>query len=72
MTIRKISIGTDYIKSMHYVVGQSVLDKSYVIDTIVYTRDLDVDIWISKDSEVIKWKTINKSMPFIVEHNIDF
>jgi hypothetical protein len=72
MTIRKISIGTDYIKSMHYVVGQSVLDKSYIIDTIVYTRDLDVDIWISKDSEVIKWKTINKSMPFIVEHNIDF
>lgn len=72
MTIRKISIGIDYIKSMHYVVGQSVLDKSYVIDTIVYTRDLDVDIWISKDSEVIKWKTINKSMPFIVEHNIDF
>jgi hypothetical protein len=72
MTIRKISIGIDYIKSMHYVVGQSVLDKSYIIDTIVYTRDLDVDIWISKDSEVIKWKTINKSMPFIVEHNIDF
>jgi len=72
MTIRKISIGIDYIKSMHYVVGQNVLDKSYIIDTIVYTRDLDVDIWISKDSEVIKWKTINKSMPFIVEHNIDF
>lgn len=72
MTIRKISIGTDYIKSMHYVVGQSVLDKSYIIDTIVYTKELDVDIWISKDSEIIKWKTINKSMPFIVEHNIDF
>lgn len=72
MTIRKISIGTYYIKSMHYVVGQSVLDKSYIIDTIVYTKELDVDIWISKDSEIIKWKTINKSMPFIVEHNIDF
>jgi len=72
MTIRKISIGTDYIKSMHYVVGQSVLDKSYLIDTIVVNSVGNIDIWISKDSEIIKWKTINKNMPFIVEHNIDF
>lgn len=72
MTIRKISIGIDYIKSMHYVVGQSVLDKSYLIDTIVVNSVGNIDIWISKDSEIIKWKTINNSMPFIVEHNIDF
>ena len=72
MTIRKISIGTDYKNSMHYVVGQDVLNKTYSIEAIVYNKDFDIDIWIVKNDEVIKWKTINKTIPFIVEHNIDF
>jgi hypothetical protein len=72
MIIRKISIGTDYMKSMHYVVGQFVLDKSYFIHNIRMTSDSAIDIWIEKNKEAIKWKTISKDVPVVIEYNIDF
>lgn len=70
--IRKISIGPDYKTSMHYVVNQEVLDKSYVINTI---RQLDsgaVEIYISKGEEVMLWKSFSNAVPKVIEFNINF
>jgi hypothetical protein len=69
--IRKISIGTDYKNSMHYVVGQEVIG-SYKIHSIIQVEDNSVVIWIEKDMEVVCWKSINKSYPMIIEYNINF
>jgi len=70
--IRKLSVGPDYKASMHYVVGQEVLDKSYVIDTIRFIDGGDIQIWIQKNSEVILWKVFNYTVPKVVEFNINF
>lgn len=70
--IRKISVGPDYKTSMHYVVGQEVLDKSYVIETIRFIDGGSVQIWIEKNSEVILWKAFNESIPKVIEFNINF
>ena len=72
--IRKISIGADYKgSSMHYIVGQSVLNGQYKIHLI----DLDVKtdcyyIYIERHDEVKMWKMFNKNMPVSIEYNIDF
>jgi hypothetical protein len=52
--IRKISIGPDYTKGMHYVVGQEVLGRNYVIESIIKS-DNSVSIWIKKDDEIVMW-----------------
>ena len=69
--IRKISIGLDLLKAMHYVVGQQVLDKSYSIDTIRY-EGLDIVIYIKKEDEIVKWKSLNANVPVTIEYKIDF
>lgn len=69
--IRKISIGLDLLKAMHYVVGQQVLDKSYSIEAIRY-EGLDIVIYIKRDDEIVKWKSFNSNVPITIEYKIDF
>ncbi len=70
--IRKISIGPDYMKCMHYVVGQEVLDRTYRIESILSEKDGSICIWIIKDGEIIKWKQFSNTMPISIEFKIDF
>ncbi len=74
MEIRKISLGSDYKSSaMHYIVGQEVLNKEYIIHLIQYDSDKDsYKIWIERKDEVVLWKEFNKNMPASIEYNINF
>jgi len=74
MEIRKISLGEDYKSSaMHYIVGQEVLNREYIIHLIQYDSDKDsYKIWIERQDEVILWKEFNKNMPASIEYNINF
>lgn len=69
--IRKISIGNDLLNAMHYVVGQSVLDKSYIIDTIRYEQE-HIVIYIKRGDEILRWKSMNGNVPVTIEYKIDF
>lgn len=69
--IRKISIGNDLLNAMHYVVGQSVLDKSYIIEAIRY-EDVHIVIYIKRDDEILRWKSLNANVPVTIEYKIDF
>tara|TARA_R110000822_G_scaffold53335_3_gene137629 strand:+ start:2898 stop:3119 length:222 start_codon:yes stop_codon:yes gene_type:complete len=73
MDIRKVSIGSDYKASMHYIVGQEVLNGSYIIHLIKRdsTRD-SIVIYIQGNSEIIMWKEFTASMPTSIEYNINF
>lgn len=68
--IRKISIGTDYKNSMHYVLGQTVVG-DYKIHVMQKT-DKGIFIWIEKNKEVVLWKEINLFVPMTLEFNINF
>jgi len=70
--IRKISIGTDYKDSMHYVVGQPVLDKTYTIEAIIQLDAGDIQIWIKKDFEITLWKSFSLYLPKVIEYKIDY
>ena len=72
--IRKITIGADYKSNgMHYIVGQPILDKSYIIHLIRRDEDTgNVKIWIDKENEIFLWKEFNTSMPISIEYNINF
>lgn len=74
MEIRKISLGADYKSSaMHYIVGQEVLNKEYIIHLIQYDSNRDsYKIWIERNDEVVLWKEFNKNMPASIEYNINF
>lgn len=74
MDIRKISIGPDYKSgAMHYIVGQEILDGSYIIHLIKYIQDTGaLRIWIEKNNEVFLWKEFNSQMPVSIEYNINF
>jgi hypothetical protein len=72
MTIRKISVGTDPLKAMHYQLGSYVMNGTHEIQYIELT-DFGFDIWIKNGAnEILKWKTINLYMPVIIEHNLEF
>ena len=69
--IRKISIGPDYKNNaMHYSVGQEVYG-GHTIENIS-EKDGCYEIMISKDDEVMPWKTINSNMAVTVEYNLDY
>jgi len=70
--IRKITIGIDPLKSMHYVCGQSVIDGNYSIHSILLCEDGSVEIFVEKANEVTVWKKINTYVPFSLENNLDF
>lgn len=72
--IRKISIGANYKSdAMHYIVGQEVLDKTYVIHLIQYDENKEsIKIWIEKNNEILCWKEFNFNMPVSLEYNINF
>ena len=70
--IRKISVGPDYMKCMHYTVGQEVLNKEYVIHAITENKNGGFLIWIQKDIEIVCWKNFSNTMPVSVEYKIDF
>lgn len=72
MIIRKISLGTDYRESMHYLHGQVVLQGNYKIHLIRQVDTGDIEIFIEKENEVLLWKKINANVPFVVEYSIDF
>ena len=69
--VRKISVGPDYMKCMHYVVGQEVLGRSYTIDSIIQDNSF-ISIYIRKDDEIVKWKEFSSTMPVSIEFKIDF
>ena len=72
--IRKISVGPDYKSgAMHYIVGQEVLNRSYIIHLIKYeSKSQSIIIYIQKDDEVMRWKEFNQSIPMSIEYNINF
>jgi hypothetical protein len=70
--IRKISIGPDYMKSMHYMVGQEILDRTWKINTIRVESDNSICVWIIKDGEIIRWKSFSPTMPIAIEYKIDY
>lgn len=75
MDIRKISIGPDYKSgAMHYLVGQPVLNSSYIIHLIKYYSETDsIKVWIENgDGEIVCWKEFNCNMPISIEYNINF
>ena len=69
--IRKISVGADYKNAMHYIVGNTVINGEYIIDTIKSEGE-NLQIWIEKNNEVFLWKEFTPTMPISIEFNIDF
>ena len=67
--IRKISIGSDYKNTMHYIVGQEVLGGNYVINEIVEYED-SFGVLIKSDGVVLEWKRF-KNLPVVIEYNIN-
>ena len=65
MDIRKISVGPDYKSgAMHYLVGQVILNGSYVIHLIKYDIERDsILIYIENDGEILLWKEFTSTMP---------
>ncbi len=75
MDIRKISIGTDYKNnSMHYIVGQKVLNDSHEIHLIKYKKDENsILIYIiNAKNEITLWKEFNPAVPISIEYNINY
>jgi hypothetical protein len=74
MEIRKLSVGADYkSSSMHYILGQEVLNGTHTIHLIDYKVDTDsYVIYIESNNEVYLWKEFNKNIPISIEYNIYF
>lgn len=66
--IRKISIGSDYKNSMHYIVGQNVLGGNYIIHEIV-EESKGYSVWIKSNGEVVRWKQFI-DIPVVIEYNL--
>ena len=73
MDIRKISVGPDYKSgAMHYLVGQVILNGSYVIHLIKYDIERDsILIYMQNDGEILLWKEFTSTMPVSIEYNIN-
>jgi hypothetical protein len=69
--IRKISVGRDYKDSaMHYAVNQEVYGGHRICDII--EEEDKYTIYITKENEVLPWKSFNKNMGISVEFNLDY
>jgi hypothetical protein len=73
MEIRKISVGPDYKSgAMHYIVGQTVLGGSYIIELISVDRETSsTTIYIREGDAVLKWKEFSPTIPVSIEYNIN-
>lgn len=72
MIIRKISVGVDPLKAMHYQVDSQIMGGTHYIKSIEIS-DLGYHIWIKNQAdEVLMWKTVSANMPVIIEHNLEF
>lgn len=69
--VRKISVGPDYMKCMHYTLGQDVLNKEYTIHAIKLGAE-GYQVWIERQGEIVCWKQFSNTMPVSVEYKIDF
>lgn len=56
---------------MNYTVGQSVLNKQYIVHDIKVSAD-GYQVWIKKDDEIVCWKNFSITMPVSLEYKIDF
>jgi hypothetical protein len=70
--IRKISIGNDLLNAMHFQVGKPVMQGNYTVYDIIRDTDGSFDIWVEKEGEAVKWKTIGPTVAVSIEYNIDF
>jgi hypothetical protein len=69
--IRKISIGRDYKdNAMHYSIGQQVYG-GHIISDILEEED-KYSIYITKNNDVLPWKSFNKNMGVSIEYNLDY
>ena len=69
--IRKISIGRDYKdNAMHYSIGQQVYG-GHIISDILEEED-KYSIYITKNEEILPWKSFNKNMGISIEYNLDY
>jgi hypothetical protein len=69
--IRKISIGRDYKdNAMHYSIGQQVYG-GHIISDILEEED-KYSIYITKNNDVLPWKSFNKNMGISIEYNLDY
>ena len=70
--IRKISIGVDLLKAMHYQVGQQVINSTHEITDII-ADEHGVKVWIiNKNNERVCWKFINNHVPVTIEYSLEF
>lgn len=69
--IRKISVGRDYKdNAMHYSIGQQVYG-GHIISDILEEED-KYSIYITKNEEILPWKSFNKNMGISIEYNLDY
>ncbi len=69
--IRKISIGRDYKdNAMHYSIGQQVYG-GHIISDILEEED-KYSVYITKNNDILPWKSFNKNMGISIEYNLDY
>lgn len=85
-TIRKVIIGKEVtLNAMNFTVGQSVINRTYNIHSIVREVDGDINIYImdsdsykkfkdtgKENGDILIWKEINKDIPCMLEFSQDF
>lgn len=69
--IRKISVGRDYKdNAMHYSIGQQVYGGHIISD--ILEEENKYSIYITKNEEILPWKSFNKNMGISIEYNLDY
>ena len=69
--IRRIVMGPDYKRAMAFQVGQPVMAGRAQIESIKKV-DSGYEIWVCLDEELQKWKFISRSVPLVVEYDVQF